>query len=106
MPAASKGVDVRDEGRADADSDCAFGAAAVGVELLNAAGTVEIPLTGAVCGEDTAGTAAAAVDGTADCAVAASAVVAACIEAGCESADRSGAAALSAEGVLAAGPAA
>lgn len=106
MPAAGKEVDVREEGRADAESDCACSAAAVGVELVIADGTVEVPLAEAVGGEDTAGTAAAAVDGTAECAVTASAVVAPCIEAGCESADRSGAAALSAEGVLAAGPAA
>lgn len=48
MPAAGKEVDVRDEGMADTKSDCACGAAAAGVELVSAAGTVEIPLAEAV----------------------------------------------------------
>ena len=48
MTAAGKEGDVRDEGRADAESDCACSAAAVGVELVMAGGTVEIPLAEAV----------------------------------------------------------
>ena len=48
MPAAGKEVDVRDEGRADTKSGRACGAAAVGGELVNAAGTVEVPLAEAV----------------------------------------------------------
>lgn len=48
VPAAGKEVDVRGDGMADTKSDCACGAAAVGVELVSAAGTVEVPLAEAV----------------------------------------------------------